>query len=137
MLLRYINSEGKQVEVELGPRSVTIGRAAEADIVVTDEKVSRMHCEVRLWDGEFVAKDLKARNGTFINEKRVEIATLHSGDILRCGSTVFHVEKQSQKGTKTIVRELSKEMDAGKGYRTMLREIVKSTDGGQAKTKKT
>jgi pSer/pThr/pTyr-binding forkhead associated (FHA) protein len=130
MLLRYINADGKQVEMELGPKALSIGRTPEADIILDDEKVSRMHCEVRLWDGEYVVKDLKSRNGTFINEKRVDIATLHTGDVLRCGSTIFHVEKHSLKGTKTIVRELDKEMEqGGKGYRTMMREIVKSTDG--------
>jgi len=130
MLLRYITAEGKQVEAELGPKALTIGRAPEADIIIDDEKASRMHCEVRLWDGEYVAKDLKSRNGTFINEKRIDITTLHTGDALRCGGTTFHVEKHSLKGTKTIVRELDKEMEqGGKGYRTMLREIVKSTDG--------
>jgi pSer/pThr/pTyr-binding forkhead associated (FHA) protein len=136
MLLRYINSEGKQVETELGPKSLLIGRSANANIPLADEKASRLHCEIRLWDGEYVAKDLKSRNGTFINEKRIEIATLHFGDALRVGNTVFQVEKKSLKGAKTILREVSQEMDGGKGYRTILREIVSTTGTGRSKPTK-
>lgn len=128
MILRYIDSNGKLVDVELGPKMITIGRARQCDIVVPDAKVSRQHCVVRYWDGEFVVKDLKSRNGTFVNEHKIEVAALHSGDTLRVGTLMFRVERQSSKGTRTILREVSGEMDKGKGYRTILREIVDSTE---------
>ena len=129
MLLRYINSEGKQVEFELGTKTIQIGRSEEADIALADEKASRIHCEIRLWDGDYVVKDLKSRNGTFVNERRVDVSPLQIGDSLRVGGTIFHGEKKSQKGAKTILREVTQEMEEkSKGYRTMLREIVKSAE---------
>ena len=128
MLLRYINAEGCQVEVELGAKSLTVGRDAEADIVVPSERASREHCTIRLWDGDYVIKDMKSRNGTFVNDERIEVAVLKIGDRIRIGTTVLHVDKKSTKGTTTILREVSKEMDVeGKGYQTMLREIVETT----------
>ena len=127
MLLRYINAEGKLVDYELGTRTIIIGRSQEADIVLEDEKASRVHCEIRPWDNEYVIKDLKSRNSTFVNDNHVDVATLHIGDRIRIGSTEFAVERKAAKGAKTIFREVSKEMEQGKGYRTILREIVQST----------
>ena len=128
MLLKFVNQEGRQVEVELGNQVITIGRAANADISIPDAKMSRFHCGIRCWDGEYVAKDLKSRNGTFLNEQRVDVAVLKIGDRLRVGSTVFHCEARASKGAGTILRELGDEMDEGKGYKTILREIVRSAD---------
>jgi pSer/pThr/pTyr-binding forkhead associated (FHA) protein len=130
MFLVYLNAEGKRSSVHLTGRvSVTFGRAAEADVIIPDTKVSRIHAEIKPWDGEFVIKDLKSRNGIFVNGVRVEVAVLKSGDVIRIGPTEFQVGKEPEKGTGTIIREVTAEMDEGKkGYRTILREIVKSTD---------
>lgn len=128
MLLRFTNHEGRQIEAELGQAPITIGRAQDADICVLAEKVSRYHCGIRFWDGEFVLKDLKSTNGTFLNDKRVDVAVLKPGDVIRAGAVVLHIESKSSKGAKTILREVGQEMEEGrKGYRTILREIVQST----------
>ena len=135
MLLRYTNTEGKQVEVVLGPQPVTIGRDPEADIVVPSEKASRIHCGIQCWDGDYVIKDLKSRNGTFVNDERIDVAILRSGDAIRVGGTLLTVDRQHAKGTTTIIREVAAEMaDEGKGYKTILREIVQST-GDKPKSK--
>jgi pSer/pThr/pTyr-binding forkhead associated (FHA) protein len=128
MILRYLNAEGKQVEIELGSKVLVLGRSLQADICIPDDRISRYHCEVRLWDEEYVLKDLKSRNGTFLNDQKVEVATLHYGDTIRIGSAQIKIERKSTKGAQTILREVSQEMDQGKGYRTILREIVKSVD---------
>lgn len=129
MLLRFINPEGHLVEHELGPEVTTIGRAPEATVVVQGEKISRLHCGIRSWDGDFVLKDFKSTNGTLLNEVKVQVAVLRPGDVIRIGNVRIQVDLKSAKGTKTILRELSQEMEeGGKGYRTMLREIVQSTD---------
>ncbi len=124
MMLRFKRKDGTQLEFEIGERPITIGRSPEADLVILDEKVSRFHCGIRLWDGDFVLKDLKSRNGTYVNGQRVETAKLHAGDRIRIGSCVFTVETEPGKGTETILQELAEEMAEGKGYSTMLKEIV-------------
>lgn len=128
MLLRYINGEGRPVEYELGAKVVTIGRDAEADLVVPSDKASRIHCAIRLWDGDYVIKDLKSRNGTYVNDQRIEVAVLKAGDRIRVGSATVQVDKKSSKGTTTILHEVSREMEEGKGYRTILREIVQTAE---------
>ncbi len=137
MFLLYLNADGKRSALHLAGRTaVTFGRTAEADICIPDAKVSRIHAEIKPWDGDYVIKDLKSRNGTFVNGVRVETAVLKQGDVIRVGPLEFHLEKEPEKGTRTILREVTEEMDAGKkGYRTVLREIVQSAED-QSKGKK-
>ena len=131
MRLRYAKLDGTQMEFHLSEQPVTIGRNSDADIVLLDDKVSRIHCGVRLWDGEFYLKDLKSKNGTYVNGERVEVAKLKSGDVIRVGSTSFTCEQEMEVGQETALREIKDEMALGKGYTTILREIVDDTGGKQ------
>lgn len=137
MFLVYLNAEGKRCTVHLaGKPAMTFGRSTEADIPIPDPKVSRIHAEIRPWDGDFVIKDLKSRNGTFLNGTRMDVAVLKSGDVIRVGPVEFQVGREPEKGVRTILREVTQEVDEGKkGYRTMLREIVLSAEE-QTKPKK-
>jgi pSer/pThr/pTyr-binding forkhead associated (FHA) protein len=59
-----------------------IGRKLDNDFVVQDPLVSRYHAEIRLEDGEYVLHDLESTGGTFLNNRQIEKAVLHSGDII-------------------------------------------------------
>lgn len=124
MILRYLKHDGTQMEFELGERPVTIGRSPEADIVILDDKASRLHCGIRLWDGDFFIKDLKSKNGTYVNDVRIEMTKLNPGDRIRIGTFTMTFDAGSEKGEQTILREVADEMAQGKGYGTLLREIV-------------
>ncbi len=128
MVLRYRRKDGTQMEFELGDRPITIGRSPEADLVILDDKASRLHCGIRVWDGDFLLKDLKSKNGTFVNGQRVEMVKLEPGDQVRIGACVFSFETDPGKGTQTILREVADEMAGGKGYTTMLKEIVEDVE---------
>ena len=129
MLLEYTNVDGKRHEFNLeGRTSITFGRTQEADICIPETRISRIHAEIKLWDSDYVIKDLNSRNGLYINGVKVLVAVLKPGDVIRIGTHEFMLSKPPQKGTQTIVREVSKEIEEGnKGYRTVLREIVQST----------
>jgi pSer/pThr/pTyr-binding forkhead associated (FHA) protein len=129
MRLRFAGPEGKTLSVTLDAGPVTIGRAAEATLRLDDEKVSRLHCVIRVLDGDYVVKDLKSRNGTYVNDARVEVAVLHRGDVIRVGATTLTVDSNAaRKGPQTLMREVGQEFERGKGYRTVLREIVESAE---------
>jgi two-component system cell cycle response regulator len=66
-----------------------LGRAQDADLRFTDEGISRNHAMVTLEGDEVVIHDLGSRNGTYVNEKRVERTTLCDGDKIRIGSTTI------------------------------------------------
>ncbi|HAL93011.1 MAG TPA: hypothetical protein DCM68_08320 [Verrucomicrobia bacterium] len=126
MHLRYINKLGIPKDIELTGEPLTIGRSREADIPLLDDKVSRAHCGIRLSNGEFYLKDIKSRNGTFVNGQRVEdTAKLKAGDRIQVGSTIFVLESAStQEDAAKGLASVQSSMDDGKGYTTILKEIV-------------
>jgi hypothetical protein len=67
----------------------TVGRGS-ADIVLADPQVSRVHARLVVDGAAVSVEDLGSRNGTFVNETRIQAATaLREGDTLRMGDTVW------------------------------------------------
>ena len=126
MHLRYVNKLGIPKDIELTNEPLSIGRAREADIPLLDDKVSRIHCGIRLSDGEFYLKDLKSRNGTYVNGQRVEdTIKLKVGDRIQVGSTVFILDTSPyETDAADGIAAVSSAMADGKGYTTILKEIV-------------
>ncbi len=131
--VRYTDPKGKLTELILGDKPITIGRSPDADIITLDERASRMHCGIRIWDGEYYIKDLKSKNGTYLNNQRVEMAKIKPGDKIRLGNTVLHIDDKKAPGTATTMDSVQNEMNEGKGYKTILREIVENTEKGPLK----
>ena len=125
--IRYTDPDGKITELLLAEQPITVGRSPDADIITLDERASRMHCSVRIWDGEYYVKDLKSKNGTYLNHQRVEMAKIKPGDKIRLGNSILNVDDKKAAGTDTTISSVQDEMDGGKGYKTILREIVRNT----------
>ncbi len=70
----------------LKEESVTIGRDRSCSIVLGHPAVSRRHAILIVTDSSFVLEDLKSANGTYVNNTRVERATIKPGDIIRFGA---------------------------------------------------
>lgn len=70
---------------------VILGRAPSCGIDLSlDPTASNLHARLARIDGEVVVDDLGSRNGTTLNGVRVTARqTLHVGDRLQAGSTVF------------------------------------------------
>jgi hypothetical protein len=77
--------EGGEASFPLTRDTYTVGRHRNNDIVISDPKVSSFHARLdRSADG-FTVVDLKSRNGSYINGKRVETGPLKNGDELKMG----------------------------------------------------
>jgi pSer/pThr/pTyr-binding forkhead associated (FHA) protein len=75
--------------------AVTIGRGADADIIIADTFVSTRHARVTKGATGPVVEDLGSTNGTVLNGALVSHATaLKSGDRLTLGDVVLKVEKK-------------------------------------------
>jgi pSer/pThr/pTyr-binding forkhead associated (FHA) protein len=71
--------------------SFILGRG-KADIVLTDEKVSSRHAELKLFGpGHYYLYDLASTNGTFLNGARVDRRRFEHEDELRLGDTFMRV----------------------------------------------
>ena len=119
--------DGEEIRLAITLKPVVLGRGVETDLRVEDSEVSRAHCAIWMEGSRILIKDLRSRNGTFVNDERVQEVELKSGDKVRVGHCEFAIEGDlPRKGTSTIMREVEKEMmDNGKGFRTILREVVK------------
>ncbi len=87
--LEIISAEGSQRR-ELGAKALTIGRHTDNLIVITDEQASRYHCVVEKAGDGFRVRDLKSKNGTRVNDVRIESAMLKPGDTIQVGKIQFH-----------------------------------------------
>ena len=62
-----------------------IGRSPDCEIFLDDVTVSRNHAVLIERDGSYVVEDQGSLNGTFVNRKRIESATLQEGDEVQIG----------------------------------------------------
>ena len=76
---------------------LTVGRAADADLVLADELVSRWHARVSQRGAGAVVEDLGSRNGTFVNGNQIHGPTrLVPGDQLQVGVTLVELRSATQ-----------------------------------------
>lgn len=68
-----------------GKSSYRIGRAIEADVVLTAGSVSRQHAEIRLVDGVWVLVDAGSQFGTFVDGERITEYGIERRVAVRCG----------------------------------------------------
>jgi EmrB/QacA subfamily drug resistance transporter len=83
--------KGSDIGLVVEPsRPTVMGRDESADVVISDDEVSRRHVVVSAEGSELVVQDVGSTNGTFVNDERITgPRTLQPGDRLRIGETVF------------------------------------------------
>ena len=62
-----------------------LGRHPDSEISLDDITVSRRHAEVVRTAGGYIVRDDGSLNGTYVNNQRVDEASLHHGDELQVG----------------------------------------------------
>lgn len=74
---KFTISEGKKI---------TIGRGAEANVVIDNTAISRVHAALELRDGVYYIHDLKSTNGTTVNGERVtDMLPIAKDDLVELG----------------------------------------------------
>lgn len=97
----------------VGLEPLTVGRDTARDIVLADDKVSRLHLQVAIIGTEVVVQDLGSSNGTFLDGRRLTVPTpLPAGQWIQVGSRQLVHERRSY-------REVEREDELG-------REIAKA-----------
>ncbi|MCC7103823.1 MAG: DUF3662 domain-containing protein [Chloroflexi bacterium] len=77
---------------------VTLGRALENDVVLTDERVSRFHAELLLENGNWLLRDLGSTNGTQVALHTVPEATLQPGQTFSLGGYEMRLASDHAQG---------------------------------------
>jgi pSer/pThr/pTyr-binding forkhead associated (FHA) protein len=74
--------------------SVTIGRAASCDLVVSDNYVSNVHARIFAKDGAYWLEDLGSTNGTYVNRGKVTApVAIGPGDEVRVGKATLELRR--------------------------------------------
>jgi transcriptional regulator with GAF, ATPase, and Fis domain len=76
---------------------IKIGKASDNDIVLTDDTVSRHHCELQAATEGIVIRDLGSTNGTRVFGARVQEATFPPGTVFRVGEVEIALRPQQQR----------------------------------------
>jgi pSer/pThr/pTyr-binding forkhead associated (FHA) protein len=76
-------------EILLDQERLTIGRNPDNDLQLEERSVSGRHARIIMVLGQCVVQDLNSRNGTFVNEQRIDCQALDDGDRIRIGSQYF------------------------------------------------
>jgi two-component system, cell cycle response regulator len=78
--------------LDLTEAKITMGRSPEADILIDDKRVSKIHCTVQYKNGSIVVEDNNSTNGTFVNGVRITKETLTNNALLQIGATIMKIE---------------------------------------------
>ena len=63
-----------------------VGRDRSCAVVLAHPAVSRRHAKITTSGTTCLLEDLKSANGTYVNNTRVERATIKPGDVVRFGA---------------------------------------------------
>lgn len=80
-------------EIPLKKDKFLIGRAKDCTLRAGSESISRHHCAILRGEQGFSIRDLGSRNGTYVNDQKIEAETLLAdGDEVQVGQLKFRVD---------------------------------------------
>jgi Inner membrane component of T3SS, cytoplasmic domain len=80
--------------IPLGEQQITIGRAADATLVLTDDYASTRHARLYPQNGEWIVEDLGSTNGTYLDRQKVtQPMPVPLGVPVRIGKTVLELRR--------------------------------------------
>lgn len=82
-----VDSGMRLLEVESD--QIVFGRDETCDVVVDEDTASRRHAKIVRKGDHWMVVDLGSTNGTYVNEKQVQILKLKSGDRIRVGRWTY------------------------------------------------
>jgi pSer/pThr/pTyr-binding forkhead associated (FHA) protein len=93
MKIRLVTTDPWSPSLELVAERLPalLGSSPEADIQIDDRRISPMHCEFRLDNGQVRVRDLNSEHGLLVNQQPVQHALLESGDLLTVGIRVLRI----------------------------------------------
>ena len=83
------------IRLRIDKQRFCIGRAAENEISIDDELVSKTHAVIEAMQNdasasfEYYIQDQQSTNGTFVNDARIGLHKLSNGDVIRIGISNF------------------------------------------------
>lgn len=92
--LKVLSGSHAGKEIPISADKFLIGRSESCQLRPKSDSVSRRHCILVVKEGRVLLQDLKSRNGTYVNDKRLpsdKAKVLKPGDRLKIGKLDFEV----------------------------------------------
>jgi len=90
--LKVLKGSGAGKEVKIPTPKCLIGRGDDCHMRPKSDAISRHHCVIYVKGGKVLVRDLKSKNGTFVNSKPVKKdLALKTGDKLQVGPLAFEI----------------------------------------------
>jgi sigma-B regulation protein RsbU (phosphoserine phosphatase) len=83
--LLVLSPSGQRGRAALDSLPFSIGRQADNDLVLRDNRASRRHCQIVFENGAYVVEDLNSRHGTWVNGERAARRVLRNSDRIDFG----------------------------------------------------
>ncbi len=94
--ITVIEGPGTGMSDTLGAQT-SLGRAANATVMIEDKRISRRHALVQKIGAEYYISDQNSVNGTFVNGERVvDPVLLQIGDKIRIGDSILRIHEEGQ-----------------------------------------
>ena len=78
-----------QGEYFIRKKRINIGRHRDNDLRIDDPLISRQHAQILQQGRTIYLRDLNSTNGTYVNSKRVDIAALEEGTVVKLGNCLL------------------------------------------------
>lgn len=94
VFLKVMTGSHAGKEIPIASDKFLIGRGDDCQLRPKSDSISRRHCVLAVRDGRVLAQDLKSRNGSFVNDKRLppdRAKVLKPGDVLKVGKLEFEI----------------------------------------------
>ncbi len=79
---------------------LSVGRVQGNDLLLPKGNVSKQHAKLFYRDGRFIVTDLNSTNGTYVNRRRIQQATvINEGDRIYIGDFVLRIEPGDAQAT--------------------------------------
>ncbi len=109
---------------------ITIGRHQSNDIIIDNLAVSGYHARIDAEDGVFMVNDLQSKNGTYINNERVEKTALKQKDRICIGKHNLMVDLLDEIDVSTAMAD-GRSQGAGTGIFSDEQTMVLDTSLGR------
>ena len=126
--LYIVNGSDEGRSFDLKGDTIYIGQSPDNDLQIKDRFVSRKHLRIFRKGSKYFIKDLKSKNGTFINGKQIPSGVefeLKEGLTIAIGMSVICLDKESSEDVVSFLesirlsRDISKEVGVSAKDRSM------------------
>lgn len=107
--VEVVQGPHKGLKLSFAQESVSIGRGAENDIILSnDSRVSRQHAEIKMHGNEYVIVNLSLKNFILVDGENVQSEILKQGSVIQIGNSEIRFIPEGIK--KTQVPEMPQPM---------------------------